>query len=594
MEYPRYRQQLRQKLDEHFNKDELKLICFDLGVDFDNLAGDSKAIKAMELVALMEREQKIADLVSACKRYRPKVVWEFQARLFISYKRHVALDSQLAIFLQEELSGRGHQIFIDQTMRAGTAWLAEIDQQIRESDFLVVLLSRESADSEMVQSEIKRAYDYRQQQGYPNLLPVRLAYEEMLPYTIDAFLSPYQYIAWRDKADSERLVAEILSAIYGSLDKQRPVKPVSTGSRITISEDGRILTDEEEHAPPLPQFDPRILEELAPPGGTVSLRDKFYIERNDDQRLRQQVMRPGSISTIRASRQTGKSSLLVRSIQHARQQGAQVVNLDLQRVDRNHLAGLDIFLKYLASMIVHRLRLDPGEVESAWQGLLGPQDKLTDLMENYILLETSKPLVLGIDEADRLLETDFYTDFFGLIRSWHNSAAYDQIWETLRIVMVISTEPYLLISDISQSPFNVGLKVYLKDFSAEQVQDLNQRHGEPVGSEAFSQLMGLLGGHPYLTRKALYNLVTEKQGWQSFQKSAPNDSGPFGDHLRRQLWLLRDEPDLQKALRQVIQFQRCEDDVARFRLLRAGLIKGSGDYFTCRNDLYQIYFQDKL
>jgi hypothetical protein len=594
MESPRYRRQLRRKLDEHFDKEELRLLCFDLGVDFDNLPGDSKATKAMELVALMERAEQIAELVAACEQLRQEVVWQFQARLFISYKRHVALDSSLAVFLQQDLSERGHQIFIDQTMRAGTAWLEEIDQQIKGADFLVVLLSKESADSEMVQSEIRRAHDYRRQQGHPHLLPVRLAYEELLPYTIDAFLSPYQYIAWQDEDDNERLTEEILAAIQGRLGEQRPLQPVVTEADITVSEDGRILADVQEHTPPLPQFDPRIIEELAPPGGTVSLRDRLYVERNDDMRLRQHVMRPGSIATIRASRQTGKSSLLVRGIQYARQQGARVVNLDLQRVDRDHLAELDSFLNYLANMIVHRLRLNPDEVERAWQGLLGAQDKLTDLMETYILPEASEPIVLGIDEADRLLETEFYTDFFGLIRSWHNSSAYDPVWEMLRIVMVISTEPYLLISDISQSPFNVGLKLYLEDFSTEQVQDLNQRHGEPVGSEEFSQFMNLLGGHPYLTRKALYNLVAESQAWPAFRDSAPSDSGPFGDHLRRQLWLLRDEPDLQNALRQVIQYERCDDDVARFRLLRAGLIKGSGDYYACRNDLYRIYFREKL
>lgn len=35
------------------------------------------------------------------------------------------------------------------------------------------------------------------------------------------------------------------------------------------------------HAP-LPEFDPRWLEELEAPGGAVKLRDRFYIERDAD------------------------------------------------------------------------------------------------------------------------------------------------------------------------------------------------------------------------------------------------------------------------------------------------------------------------
>jgi len=68
-----------------------------------------------------------------------------------------------------------------------------------------------------------------------------------------------------------------------------------------------------------------------------------------------------------------------------------------------------------------------------------------------------------MDEVDRLLQTAFHSDFFALLRSWHNSRAFDDRWNRLNIVMVISTEPYLLIPDANQSPFNVGL---INDFPA--------------------------------------------------------------------------------------------------------------------------------
>jgi len=87
----------------------------------------------------------------------------------------------------------------------------------------------------------------------------------------------------------------------------------------------------------------------------------------------------------------------------------------------------------------------------------GPQDKLTYLMEDYILSKSDSPIVLAMDEADRLLQTPFHSDFFALVRAWHNSRALDDRWNKLNIVMVISTEPYLLIADPNQSPFNVGL-----------------------------------------------------------------------------------------------------------------------------------------
>ena len=106
--------------------------------------------------------------------------------------------------------------------------------------------------------------------------------------------------------------------------------------------------------------------------------------------------------------------------------------------------------------------------------------------------------------------------------------------------------------------------------------------------------MDLLNGHPYLTRKALYTLITEGMTWTDLTRVAATDQGPFGDHLRNHYWLLNDEPDLKEALKQVIRDNCCRDEIAFFRLLRAGLVKGVGDVCECRCDLYRMYFEEKL
>jgi len=516
------------------------------------------------------------------------------SHFFICYKRNVEPDQTLAHYLYKFLTAQGHEVFIDGTLRTGEAWLEEIDQQLKASDFLIVLLSKSSADSEMVKAEVSRAYEYRKLQGRPHTLPVRIAYEGLLPYSIAAFLNPLQYVIWENEADTERLTHAILAAIEGRLPEQEPIQIRPVIGRLTVSEDGRVISDDETVHPPLPEFDPRFLEELEAPGGAVKLRDRLYVERDADARLKREIVKSGTTTTIRAARQTGKSSLLVRGVHHAREHGAKDVCLDLQGIDPDYLETPDVFMRYLAEFIVRKLRLDGTEVERLWRGSLGPQDKLTYLMENYVLPECDGPIVLALDEADRLLQTAFYKGFFALLRSWHNLRASDERWNRLNAVMVISTEPYLLIPDVNQSPFNVGLNLYLKDFDAVQVRDLNQRHGSPVTESDFPRLMDLLGGHPYLTRKALYTLVIERLAWADLVRVAATDQGPFGDHLRHHHWLLRDKPNLREELRQVIRYGRCTDEKAFFRLLRAGLVKGSGNVCKCRCDLYRVYFEDKL
>jgi len=211
-------------------------------------------------------------------------------------------------------------------------------------------------------------------------------------------------------------------------------------------------------------------------------------------------------------------------------------------VASERLASPEVFLRDLAELVVRKLHLDVGELDKIWAGSLGPQEKLTYVLEDYVLSEStvavnSGIVVLALDEADRLLQTEYYQDFFALVRSWHNNRAYDDRWDRLNVVMVISTEPYLLIRDVTQSPFNVGLKLYLQDFDKDQVRGLNECHGSPVRDRDFSKLMDLFGGHPYLTRKALYTLVVERLSWADLLRLAPTDHGPFGDHLRRHHWL---------------------------------------------------------
>jgi hypothetical protein len=499
--------------------------------------------------------------------------------------------------LRETLEAHGHEVFIDLTLRTGADWLEQIDRQIKTSDFLIVLLSEGSAESEMIRAEVSRAYEYRNSRGRPQTLPVRVAYEEPLPYSIFYFINPLQYVVWQEKADNKRVAQEILAAIAGKLPDRDPFKIGSTGAELNLSEDGRIVDDEEGFSPPLPESDPRFLrsvKELAVPGGAVSLSDRLYVERDADALLKEQIMRRGSTTTVRASRQTGKTSLLIRGLHHAREQGAAVAFLDFQAFGSDQQTSLADFLRELAGSICDELGLGWDTLERAWCGSRSAPRKLTRFVGKDVLPAFDGQVVLAMDEADCLLKTEFYKDFFGLLRSWHNRRASRPIWGKLNIVLVISTEPYLLIDDVNQSPFNVGLRLYLEDFDATQVRDLNQRHGSPVSGNSFPQLMTLLSGHPYLTRKALYTMVTERWTWERLIQVAATDQGPFGDHLRRQYWLLRDAPDLRQALKDIMRHERCEDEMAFFRLLRAGLVKGSGDVCRWRCSLYKAYFEGKL
>ena len=84
---PEYLAELRQNLDEYFNDGELRNLCFDLDVSYDNLPGEEKASKARELVDYMKRHGQIPDLVQAAAKQRLHADWRFDQAAAVCYKK---------------------------------------------------------------------------------------------------------------------------------------------------------------------------------------------------------------------------------------------------------------------------------------------------------------------------------------------------------------------------------------------------------------------------------------------------------------------------------------------------------------------------
>jgi hypothetical protein len=229
---------------------------------------------------------------------------------------------------------------------------------------------------------------------------------------------------------------------------------------------------------------------------------------------------------------------------------------------------------------------------------LGAIQRCTAYLKKGLLPQVNGPLVLALDEVDRLFDTPFRSDFFGMLRSWHNSRQVGTIWKQLDLVLVTSTEPYQFVANLNQSPFNVGCILDLEDFTLPQVADLNARHGlgdhPPFTSGELDQLVALVGGQPYLVRRALYLAATGQTPPAALFARAAAEDGPFGAHLRAHLARLREMPELLAGLRQILHEQTCPDERVFFRLRGAGLVRREGTRVVPRYALYAAYFQGHL
>lgn len=515
------------------------------------------------------------------------------ARIFISYKRTTKPDEPdepVALRIADELAALG-QVFIDQKgIKLGQEWRKRIVAALRESNFFIVLLSARSVLSEMVLAEIKLADQLnRSSNGRPAILPVKLAYGEQLPYPLDAYLERFQFASWESNDDTDGLVAELKEAIGGGDLLSRNIESVSTTEPSAIPA-------------PTPAAQPQRLKQLDPtkldsPEGTIDPQSAFYVERTSDATALNAIQRQGATITIKGPRQMGKSSLLIRTLAAAVKAGKRPVFLDYQLIERETLTQADRFYRRFCDWVTDELEME-NRVDEYWNSPLGNSQRCTRYFSRYLLKELQQPLVLAMDEVENLFDTSFRSDFFSMLRSWHNSRANiaTPIWKQLDLVLVTSTEPYQLIENLNQSPFNVGEVINLEDFTPAQVADLNQRHGAPLNHEEERRLVSLLCGQPYLTRRALYLIATGRLSVAELFATAADERGPFGDHLRYHLFRIHNKEELVRGLCDALLRHTCDDEHLFFRLRGAGLVqpKRKGHTVELRCQLYVDFFREHL
>lgn len=67
---------LRKLLVEACGVDDLKLLCFDLGVDYDDLPGTVRSTKVVELLTYLDRRRRLPDLLRVGRDQRPDIAWD--------------------------------------------------------------------------------------------------------------------------------------------------------------------------------------------------------------------------------------------------------------------------------------------------------------------------------------------------------------------------------------------------------------------------------------------------------------------------------------------------------------------------------------
>jgi hypothetical protein len=511
--------------------------------------------------------------------------------LFVSYSHK---DENLRQALGDHLAGLQREgvidVWHDRKISAGQDWAGAIDANLEEADIVLCLVSAGFLASPYCNDkELKRALE-RHAAGQACVIPVILRPVEWSGSPLGRLqalpANGRPVTSWSNRDQAYLSITTGIRDVARQLAEhsKRPADPPLPAATATAPAAGAANIQDRQGA--------SVALEI--PEGPVRHDSAFYIHSADEPRSCAELDKPGALIRIKSPKGFGKSSLTARLLAYASARGYRSVALNLEGTDQKFFANPELFMQWFCASVGKALGLRV-RTEEYWDDIFGANDNSTDYFETYLLKPEATPLVVAIDNFDRIFaHAAIEPDFCGLLRSWHERARSNPLWERFRLVLSHSQESYLQ-KDINQSPFNVGLSVELGELSPEEVARLVTLHGLQLSEAEQGQLRELVGGHPYLVRKALYELANGLP-FATFLREAPTEAGVYGDHLRGILKAVEDHPELAEALRQVVNSAepvKLRSEQA-FKLESLGVLVPEGNLERPRCRLYATYLADRL
>ncbi|MGB3513703.1 MAG: AAA-like domain-containing protein [Microcoleaceae cyanobacterium] len=507
-------------------------------------------------------------------------------KLFISFSEATTKNNLFANFI-EKLKASNYEYFLANNSKDEGELIQKFDDKLKQSDYLILFLTVESIISEILTEIVRRAKEFQNihPDKKPWIIPIRVNIPINLPWDFNlyGYLSKMQQWQWESADNPENVVAEII-ALLGK--EVAPPIPETKSELINMNP----INGDDYNKYPLPSSAPKLQK------NQDNLARTFYIERPPiEERCYQEISKPGALIRIKAPRQMGKTSLMARVLHHSSKLGYQTVALSLQLVDSQTFKNLDRFLRWFCVSVASQLNL-PANLDNYWNQIFGSKVSCKSYFERYILKSIDAPIVLGLDEVDRIFQyPEITSDFFSLLRAWHEDAKNRDIWKNIRLIVVHSTESYVPI-DINQSPFNVGLPIDLPELTARQIQDLAKDYQLKLDRSEIEKLMAIIGGNPYLVKLGLYQISTNNISIDELLKMTTTNTGVYVEHLQRHWWNLLQHPELKHSLQKVINSNKPVklESMQRLKLRSIGLVNVEGGCATLSCDLYRLYFTNRL
>lgn len=311
----------------------------------------------------------------------------------------------------------------------------------------------------------------------------------------------------------------------------------------------------------------------------------LYTYRAADRQLRDVIEDMGRPGYVLVSRQMGKTNLLLNAKRELQNENTVFAYIDLSnKFDElrgcfRNIVDTAIDANFLAlgaaREAVDRFREINGEK-------LPPHKEHEQ--ELLVILRTFPgKLIVVLDEIDALGNVDFSDQLFAQIRSVYFSRANFPEYGRLTYILSGVAEPSEIIKNKNVSPFNIGEKIYLDDFSYDEFCEFLKKAGLNLAASIIDRIFHWTSGSPRLTWDVSASIEDEIISGNEITEDLVDfvvkrlylntyDRPPV-DHIRK---LCEDHRDVRRAIVDIRAARYAElTDSIRKRLYLAGVIRSS-------------------